>query len=381
MTAMQPGTQNLAFTSSQAAKRIVLVNPTKFLGNLLLSGGLIQQLCQWCIAHDRQLMLVLDEGFRDLVTDVFPGAELVFYPRKALLPGAPKLAGIKAWLRCVAAIRRFRADLAFTIEEDSVCHRLTHFSGARYKVSSTAHRYHFGFDQVLDIPRSGRSAYEASIWFSIRDVFRALGFPAEGEPAYLDLPPSPPSEPLLQRLKAMAVDMDKPLLLIHAGASKPYKQWPPQQFAALISIAVERGYQVCLVGAGRLDQAINHEVFAGLKSLTADAGQSVGFGIGTSCIDLCNQLNLPELASLMSVSARMLGNDSGPSHLASALGLPGVVIFGPTDVDIWRPLAASTVVLEKKSSCGLTCSRHHCPLAYRCLSGISPAQVAESLAL
>ncbi|MDO9519813.1 MAG: glycosyltransferase family 9 protein [Pseudohongiella sp.] len=381
MTPMQSEARQAAMSTARSATRIVLVNPTKFLGNLLLSGGLIQQLCQWCTRHDKRLLLVLDEGFKDLVDGVFPGAELVFYPRKALLPGAPVVAGVKAWWRCVAAIRRFRADLAFTIEEDSVCHRLTHFSGARYKVSSTSHRYHFGFDLVLDIARSGRSAHEASIWFSIRDVFRALGIPAEGEPAYLVLPSRPPAEALLQRLDSSGVVSEKPLLLIHAGASKPYKQWPPQQFAELIGIAARRGYQVCLVGAGGADQRINREVLAALMSAAVGSGQRVDLVTGIACTDLCNQLSLTELASLMSVSARMLGNDSGPSHLASALGVPGVVIFGPTDVDIWRPLAANTVVLEKKLLCGSTCSRHHCPLAYRCLSEISATEVAGRLAL
>lgn len=359
-----------------SAQRIVLVNPTKFLGNLLLSGSLIQQLCQWCESQNKQLLLVLDESFAGLAGHAFGRAQVVYYPRRALMPGASKWAGVKAWWRCVAAIRAFRADLAFTIEEDSVCHRLTHFSGARFKVSSTVHRYHVGFDRVLDIPRSGRPAQQASIWFSVRDVFAALGLPVGNQPAYLVLPGSVPDTGLWQRLHALGVSQHKPLLLIHAGASKPYKQWPVQHFADVARRAVERGYQPCLIGAGQSDQTINHAVLATVHAALSRAGAEV-----LPCVDLCNQLALPELASLMRVSARMMGNDSGPSHLASALGLPGVVIFGPTDLDIWRPLAATTRVLEKKSCCGDSCSRHHCPLSYRCLSEISPAQVVEQLDL
>jgi heptosyltransferase-3 len=380
MTTTESITQGVALT----ARRIVLINPTKFLGNLLLAGGLIQQLCLWCITHDKKLLLVLDESFEGLVDGAFPGTELVFYPRKALLPDAPQLAAIKAWWGCVAAIRRFKADLAFTIEEDSVCHRLTHFSGARYKVSSTRHRYQLGFDLVLDIPRSGRSAAEASIWFSIRDVFRALGIPVEGGPAYLKLKPTLPSASLWRQLQSFGIAANKPLLLVHAGASKSYKQWPPQKFAQLAQIALKRGYQVCLIGAGASDHVINQTVLQELASPANNEAlprPSAGSAAGTSCIDLCNQLSLPDLTSVMAISTKMLGNDSGPSHLASALGLPGVVIFGPTDVDIWRPLAATTSVLEKKFLCAPTCGRHQCPLNYRCLSDISSAQVLEHLAL
>lgn len=382
MTTFQAAPESRA----QSAQRIVLVDPTKFLGNLLLSGGLIQQLCLWCASHNKRLLLVLDESFAGLVEGAFPGAELVFYPRKALSPGAAKLPGLKAWWQCLAAIRRFRADLAFTIEEDSVCHRLTHFSAARYKVSSTVHRYHAGFDQVLDIPRSGRPAAEASIWFSVRDVFSRLGIPVVGEPAYLELCPPEPDAALQQRLRSLGVACDKPLLLMHAGASKTYKQWPTAHFAEVASAAIRCGVQPCLIGAGHSDQLINREVMADVASRLNQPGTAPVHQHQPVCVDLSNQLSLRELASLMKASltgagARMVGNDSGPSHLASALGLPGVVIFGPTDVEIWRPLAATTVVLEKKSLCADSCSRHHCEFSYRCLSQIPAALVIEHLNL
>lgn len=355
-----------------AARRVALINPTKFLGNLLLSGGLIQQLASWCQATDRSLLLVLDEGFAALTDGAFPGVQRVFYPRKALLPGAPRLAGLKAWWQCVSAIRAFDADLAFTIEEDSVCHRLTHFSGARCKVSSTVHRYHWGFDHVLDIPRSGRAVAEASIWFSVRDVLQALGVPVFGPPAYLQLPPPPALTGSDQHLNALGVHVERPLLLIHAGASKTYKQWPVAAFAAVAEAALTRGYQVILIGAGKADQAINRQLLAQMSSVTTDP---------MLCLDLCNRLDLVSLVQLMRRARRIIGNDSGPSHLASALGVPGVVIFGPTDIEVWRPLSPQTRVLEHKRACAADCSRHHCALAYRCLTGISPDEAIQALAM
>lgn len=354
------------------ARRIALINPTKFLGNLLLSGGLIQQLATWCQATDRQLLLVLDESFAKLTEGAFPGVQCIYYPRKALLPGAPRLAGFKAWWRCVSAIRAFNADLAFTIEEDSVCHRLTHFSGARIKVSSTVHRYHWGFDQVLDIPRSGRDANEASIWFSVRDVMQAIGVPVSGPPAYLQLPISVAPDEADRWLPTLGLHPEKPLLLIHAGASKTYKQWPVPAFASVAEAALQKGYQVALIGAGKADQAINQQLMEHLRSVMRDSNL---------CQDLCNRLDLVALARLMRCAHRMIGNDSGPSHLASALGVPGVVIFGPTDIEVWRPLSAQTTVLEHKYECAVDCSRHHCRSGYRCLSGISPHEAMQVLAI
>ena len=368
---------NLSEQAMQGAQRIALINPTKFLGNLLLAGGLIQQLSDWCIRRDKQLLIVLDEGFEELLSGAFPAAQLVFYPRNALLPGSPKWAALGAWLNCVRQVRAFNADVAFNMEEDSVCHRLTHFSGARWKVSSTTHRYHFGFNQVLDVVRSHRPATEQSIWYSFAEVISTMGVPVQGLPAYVQLHLDGPDTALMSRFQHLGLSARHRLLLMHAGASKSYKQWPVAHFCDVAQRAIESGYQVVLIGAGRLDQQVN-----GLIAKEVRKRFQLRNGNETAvCIDLCNQLSLRDLASLMLMSHQVLGNDSGPSHLASALGLSGVVIFGPTNLAIWRPLGEQTVVLDSKSSCEASCTRHQCRLNYRCLSDITPQQVVEQLKL
>jgi len=359
------------------AQRIALINPTKFLGNLLLAGGIIQQLSQWCAAHDKMLLIVLDESFSGLFSHAFPGTHVVFYPRKALLPGAPKIMAVLAWLACMRQIRDFAADVAFNIEEDSVCHRLTHFSGAAWKVSSTTHRYHRGFNQVLDVERRQRKSPEQSIWYSFREVMTVLGIPIRGDPSYVQLNLNPPDASLLARFKHLGLTGNRPLLSLHAGASKAYKQWPVAHFTQVTAMAIDAGYQVVLIGAGQVDQRANSLIYNEIRSrFQLQPTETLA-----ACIDLCNQLSLCELAGLISISQKILGNDSGPSHLASALGVPGVVIFGPTDLAVWRPLGAQTTVLDSKSSCEPTCTRHVCRLNYRCLSDITPQHVIETLDL
>lgn len=75
----------------------------------------------------------------------------------------------------------------------------------------------------------------------------------------------------------------------------------------------------------------------------------------------------------------MVGNDSGPSHLASALGVTGVVIFGPTDLAVWGPLGDMTTALQHKQICAPDCSRHHCQKQYACLHSITSQQVLDAL--
>lgn len=363
-------------------QRIALVNPTKFLGNLLLAGHLIQTFCQYCQQHNIQVLIVLDETFAGLFADAFAGATLVFYPRQTL-NGKNRIAALRGWLRCLKSIRAFRADIAFTIEEDSVCHRLTHLSGARYKVSSTVHRYHYGFDEVLDIARSGRASGESSIWFSFCEVFQRLGFPVATLPRYVELTPPLPSPEWLASLgldaRGAPDDNARPLAVIHAGASKSYKRWPLEHFVTLARLLLQRGYQLALIGAGEPDAQANQTIVRQLGNSAFLPGEDSSTARGADCVDLCNRLSLAALASLLTQTNVMVGNDSGPSHLASALGVRGAVIFGPTDVDIWQPLSAHTRVLHNKAACRPDCTRHRCQSNYLCLQSIGPAQVMAAL--
>lgn len=356
--------------SRPVVRRLALINPTKFLGNMLLAGGLIQHLAVWCQREQIVLMVVLDESFRDLLADSLPDTDLVYYPRQALAGGVSVFQAARLWLQCVRQIRAFQADLAFNLEEDSVAHRLTHLSGARYKVSSTTARYRFGFDEVLDVPRTGRPQGQQSIWHSFADVLQRLDLPVTGQPGYLQLRLSAPGSDLLDRLQHSGLDPQQPFAVLHPGSSKHYKQWPVAHFGELANLLRHRGYQIALVGHGVRDAQTNAAVMAA----ASPAAEPL-----PPCVDLCSRLTLTELAQLLRMAAVVAGNDSGPSHLASALGVPGVVIFGPTDVSVWRPLGRQTLVLDNKALCDVTCTRHRCPSGYLCLRSLTPENVVEAL--
>lgn len=362
-------------TPRPIVRRLALINPTKFLGNLLLAGELIQHLSAWCQRERISLLLVLDASFRELMHDSFPGVEIVYYPRQALRGSVPDWQGVRQWWQCVRQIRKFRADLAFTIEEDSVSHRLTHLSGARYKVSSTPARYRCGFDEVLDVSRTQRPSGQESIWYSFAEVLQRLDLPVPSRPGYLKLELPAADDVFLATLRDAGVTPDRPYAVLHAGASKLYKQWPVEHFTELTQLLLTRGYQVLLIGAGARDKEVNQDIYRSVvTSITASASAS-----GPTCIDLCNRLSLRELAQVLRMAALMVGNDSGPSHLASSLGVPGVVIFGPTDIPIWRPLGRHTTVLDNKALCDVTCTRHRCPTSYLCLRSVTPQDVMNAL--
>lgn len=346
-------------------QRIILLNPTRFLGNLLIAGGLIQDFAAQCRARGAQFRLVVDAAFAELLQGAFPAEELILYPRREIAHAGPARKAAH-YLRCLRRIRDFRAELAFNIEDDSVAHRLTQWSGARYKLGCSPQRHRHGYDQVLPVQFSGRPAGEEHRWHAFQDVFLALGL-ARSEPHYLRLQPAPLSAALRLRLQQCGVDLWRRLAVLHPGATKTYKLWPDAHFAALAQALVERDYQVVLMGAGN-DAAHVDAIRALLPEALRGAVASI-----------CNQLSLAELASFLPHAELMVGNDSGPFHMAAALGVRGVVIFGPTEATLWGPIAAQSTLLQDRSVCRPDCTRHHCTQGYRCLSAITPRQVLDQV--
>ena len=143
--------------------------------------------------------------------------------------------------------------------------------------------------------------------------------------------------------------------------------WPVEHFVTLARMLLQQGVDVLLVGAGTVDATANQAIMDGVR------------GVARQPVNLCNQLTLPELAALLRRVRAVVGNDSGPMHLAGAAGARGVVIFGPTDVRLWHPLSDSIRVVENHGACDPRCHRRTCYRNYACLRGISPGLVLDRL--
>jgi heptosyltransferase-3 len=346
--------------------RIVLVNPTKYLGNLLIAGNLVQQFVTHCHSRHIEFRVVVDESFRELLKGALPDEVLIFYPRQTLAK-APLLQKLPIWLKTLNEIRRFDADIAFNVEEDSAAHRLTQFSGATYRLGCNPARHKYGYHYAMPVNFAARVEGQEHRWYSFQEIFTALGM-TESEPRYLQLDPPPLSAALLDKMENQGLDFGKNIIAVHAGATKDYKKWPREHFAAMTLALLRQNLQVVFIGAGQ-DAVETAAVLALVDASKPD----------TQPINLCNQLSLVELAAFFKRTLAFIGNDSGPSHLAAALGVPGFVIFGPTDVSIWGPLSSRTEVIKGSEPCAPECSRKLCLHHHRCLRSIQPQLVADKL--
>lgn len=344
--------------------RIVLVNPTRYLGNLLIAGGLIQQFAAHCAARNIAFTLVVDESFRELLAGALPAESLLFYPRRRIKQ-ARGLGKLLAYWQCLAQLRRLQADIAFNIEEDSVSHRLTQLSGARFRMGCSTQRHGLGYHHVVPVDFTQRPANEQHRWHSFQEVFAVLGLPPS-QPGYLQLPARPLGKDTLQKLREAGIDFSKQQVVLHAGATKDYKKWPHRHFAELCTLLQSPQRQVVFIGAGSDAAEIN-----GVLQQVPQPHDGI--------VNLCNRLSLAELATYFSHVHAIVGNDSGPFHLAAAQGVAGLVIFGPTNVGLWGPLSAKTAVMKSAEGCGAECTRQQCMLQHRCLTTITPQLVLQRL--
>jgi heptosyltransferase-2 len=89
---------------------------------------------------------------------------------------------------------------------------------------------------------------------------------------------------------------------------------------------------------------------------------------------LTGQTGLDELVAVLSISDLLVTNDTGPAHIASALGRPTLVIFGPTNPLTTRPFSETGEIVREPPDCA-PCMLRDCPIDHRCMTAISPDQV------
>lgn len=139
----------------------------------------------------------------------------------------------------------------------------------------------------------------------------------------------------------------KPYVVIHPGSVMATKRWDAERFGEIAATLAQQNFKVVVVaGPGE-------ESFAG-RAATKINGASIMLG-----------LSIRELAEVIRGARLFIGNDSGPMHLAAAVGTPTIAVWGSSDSRRWRPWAVDHCVVQNPFEC------NPCP-GYRCLVADSP---------
>jgi heptosyltransferase-2 len=154
-----------------------------------------------------------------------------------------------------------------------------------------------------------------------------------------------------------------PFLVLNPGAAYgSAKRWPTDRFARVAeTLARELKLSIALIGS-EAERSIAEQVRGQITSRAAI---------------LNGKTSLETLIGVLSESSLMITNDSGPMHIAAALGIPTVAVFGSTDERVTGPHGARTRIVKQAVECS-PCLLRDCPIDHRCMNAVSVEDVCRA---
>jgi heptosyltransferase-2 len=273
--------------------------------------------------------------------------------------------GIQDRMKLIGKIRERHFDLAILFPNSFESALWATLGGARRRAGF--HTDHRGAMLTHRATPEGDalSGHQRDYWLAmIRETIGVL--PAAGADEMKLEVAKPHREKMGSWLETHRMSPGAPLIAIApAAAYGPAKEWPLVRYAALIDLLTERVGAECVLVGAPAERNLCAQVAATTQSDTLIAAGETDIG---------------DLIALLSLCDGFAGNDSGAMHLASALAIPTVGIFGSTNPDRTGPGGPRADVVYHRLECS-PCLERTCRFGhYNCMREITPAEVARRLA-
>lgn len=273
------------------------------------------------------------------------------------------LEGLADRLRVISAIRSQSYDLAVVFPKSFEAALWLAAAGVPRRAGLAAQGRRL---LLTDAARPRRDVADRHQRMDYLDMLRdSLGIEAGDEHPALVVP-EPRRASMREWLAARRRVPERPLVaLAPAAAYGPAKEWPADRYAALVDRLRDCLDAECVLVGARSERAKSAEI-----ATASRAGAVVAAG----------ETDVGDLVALLSLCHAFVGNDSGAMHVAGALDLPTVGIFGSTCPDRTAPLGRRTRVVYERIECS-PCLDRACRFGhYACLKGVSVEQVLSALA-
>mgnify|MGYP001613700364 FL=1 len=284
----------------------ILVIKLRYVGDVLLATPVLSRLREgFPQAH---LAMLVNPG-TDGVVRGHPALDDVLVVER----GNPA----RQW-RFARELRARRYDLVIDLTDSDRSAVLSRLSGASVRLGYNSEGRWRGcfYTRIVDADRFGMHQVRYHL-----KATEALGL--EGPPPEPALVVSQEARSAADRLLTEAgIDALRPLVCLHPGARWWFKSWPGERFAALADrVQTETSAQA---------------LFLGGEQERVAAGRIAG-AMKTPFRSLVGRTGLQELAAVLARAALHVGNDNGPMHMAAALRVPVIGLFGPSDPALWGP--------------------------------------------
>ena len=312
----------------------VLVIRRRYLGDIVLLGSVLRNLrLHW---PSSRVTVAAEPAYTDI---------LALNPDVDAALALPK--HLSSWPGFIRRLRRARFTHVLDFDNTEKTAIVARLTGAAVRATFNRElipfRYQRFYTQVAKVTNTFYDSHH------ITDTYLAL-LPAIGVPIVsreVRLVPRPKD---LESTAVWAGNVEKKYtasharVLLHPGSRSPYRLWPAERFAAVCDrVQSELGAQVFVV-AGPGEQALVAEIRRHAKY---------------HLVALEQRFTVGQFAALTAQFDLFLCHDSGPMHIAAAVGTPVVALFGSQNATIWRPLGQRTTVLQP-------------PLPCTCLGAVGP---------
>ncbi|WP_447979712.1 putative lipopolysaccharide heptosyltransferase III [Candidatus Nitrospira bockiana] len=302
----------------------ILVIKLRYIGDVLLATPVLRALREH-VPHVRITMAV-NRGTEDILRWNEDINEVMVIDRH----------GPAAELRLLLEVRRRRFDCVIDLTDGDRSALATRVSGAPIRIGFNAEQRWRGalYTTVVSAP-PGCHRLERDM-----EALRPLGIEPKARPLVLNT--GEEEEQAAQRLLAglglATADgrIATPLVMVHPGARYWFKAWPAERFAAV---------------GDQLVKAYGCRVLIGGASQEQEVAAAIVRHASSAPISLAGRVSLLEFAAILKRCALFIGNDNGAMHMAAALGVPVVGLFGPSNPAEWGPRGARVEVLYKGLDC------------------------------
>ena len=325
--------------------RVVLIARLDNAGDVLLQGPLVR-----AVAHgaDRVVLLASPQG--TAAAELLPGVDDVWTWHCPWIDGDPQpvdAADLAALADRVRAAGVTEAVISTSFHQSPLPLALVLRTAGVARISAISVDYPGSLLDVRhkvddDLPEPERAL----------SLARAAGF---------ELPDGDDGR-LAVRRPLPAGDQAPGYVVLHPGASVPARAWPAQRCAEAVEALADAGWRVLVTGG------------PGERELTAAVA-------GTRGVDLGGATTLAEMAALLDGAAAVVVGNTGPAHLAAAVGTPVVSLFSPVVPALrWAPYGVPTVLLGDQSAPCRDTRARECPVpGHPCLTSVTAADVVAAV--
>ena len=333
----------------------VLIRATNWIGDAIMALPALRAIRNRAVA---KVSILAHPYVVDIYRDQEVADELILYDARG------KHAGIAGRERLASELRAHKFDKAILLQNAFDAAWLAWRAGIRERIGYARDGRSMLLTNAVPVPKRGEIPRHERYYYL--ELLRRSGwidsFPDE---SFIHLSVTEPNR-RRAALLLVAAGARPHAVRIAIGAGAAYgsaKCWPPLRFAEL---------------ANRLQSQWDADVILFGASGEATVSCAIAAEMRQPPIDLTGQTAIADLPALLSQCHVFVGNDSGAMHMAAAVGLPTIGIFGPTDPFGTAPVTPRCTIVRQQPYCS-PCFLRRCPIDHRCMTRITPGEVEAAV--